>query len=175
MIERLERLIEALRDELQQYGEMLARLDRQQELVMRRAADELLQATADIEAQSRVIQESRRERGARQRELADQAGPRLVGPGGDLPGRAELVAREGAEREPDRHAGPLADQPIEAAPDAELGAWVVLHVAGRVGERRVGPLVPVGPGEPQVPTTERLHPRQSRSRIEAGPGRRHRE
>jgi len=41
MIESLQNLINALRRELQEYGEMLALLDRQQQLVMARAADEV--------------------------------------------------------------------------------------------------------------------------------------
>ncbi len=70
MIENLQNLIHALREELQQYGEMLARLDQQQEWVTRRAPDDLLQSTADIEAQSEVIQTARRQRLERQRTVA---------------------------------------------------------------------------------------------------------
>ena len=39
MIRFVEELISALREELQQYGEMLARLDDQQQMVFRRAAE----------------------------------------------------------------------------------------------------------------------------------------
>lgn len=62
MSDALEKLIHALREELQQYGEMLARLDQQQDCVTRRAADELLHYTGAIEIQSRVLHESRRAR-----------------------------------------------------------------------------------------------------------------
>lgn len=69
MIETLQDLIHALREELQQYGEMLARLDLQQELVTRRAPDDLLQATAGIEAQTRIMHEARQQRLERQRRV----------------------------------------------------------------------------------------------------------
>ena len=70
MIQKLDSLINALREELQQYGEMLARLDSHQDLVMRRQADSLLQSVAEIQAQGTVIQQARRDREQRQRELA---------------------------------------------------------------------------------------------------------
>lgn len=70
MIETLQPLIHALREELQQYGEMLARLDFQQELLMRRAAEDLLETVAGIEAQGAVIREARRDRELRQRDVA---------------------------------------------------------------------------------------------------------
>ena len=70
MMEVLQNLIEALREELQQYGEMLARLDHQQELVMQRAPDDLLQSSADIEAQSQVLHSARQQRKDRHREVA---------------------------------------------------------------------------------------------------------
>jgi len=60
MIEELKRFIEALREELQHYGEMLGLLDRQQELVVIRAADEILQTVSAINAQSASIQSARR-------------------------------------------------------------------------------------------------------------------
>ncbi len=70
MIENLKNLIHALREELQQYGEMLARLDQQQELVSRRAPDELLLSTAEIESQSAVIRNARQLRNEWQRKVA---------------------------------------------------------------------------------------------------------
>ena len=70
MIAALQDLILSLREELQQYGEILARLDQQQEWAMRRAADDLLQSTAEIEAQSQVIQSARCQRIERQSEVA---------------------------------------------------------------------------------------------------------
>ena len=53
MNEALEKMIHALREELQQYGEMLARLDQQQDHVMTRASENLLEATAGIRAERR--------------------------------------------------------------------------------------------------------------------------
>lgn len=70
MIDQLQALISALREELQQYGEMLARLDQQQELVTRRAPDDLLQSTSEIEAQTQVIHEARRLRREQQQQVA---------------------------------------------------------------------------------------------------------
>ncbi len=62
MSETLQPLIHALREELQQYGEMLARLDFQQELLMRRSAENLLETVASIEVQGGVIRDSRQHR-----------------------------------------------------------------------------------------------------------------
>ena len=59
MTESIEKLINALREELQQYGEMLARLDDQQELVMRRAASEVLESVPLVQTQSAVLQQTR--------------------------------------------------------------------------------------------------------------------
>jgi hypothetical protein len=60
MNEALEKLIHALREELQQYGEMLARLEQQQEHAIRRASEDLLQTTGEIEVQSQTMQLARR-------------------------------------------------------------------------------------------------------------------
>ena len=70
MIEKLEDLIAALREELQQYGEMLARLDYHQDLVMRRETENLLQSIANVETQGGTIQQGRRQREECQRQLA---------------------------------------------------------------------------------------------------------
>lgn len=70
MIPQLQKLITALREELHEYGEMLARLDEQQELVMRRDADGILQSVATIQEQGVVIQRTRQTRENAQRELA---------------------------------------------------------------------------------------------------------
>lgn len=59
MNEALEKLIQALREELQQYGEMLARLDQQQEHVTRRASEDLLQTTSEIELHSQTMIQAR--------------------------------------------------------------------------------------------------------------------
>jgi hypothetical protein len=55
-------LIESLRMELQQYGELLARLDQQQETVFRRDAEGVLDGSTAIESQAALIEEARRER-----------------------------------------------------------------------------------------------------------------
>jgi len=68
----LPNLIEALREELKQYGEMLALLDQQQHLVMRRQAGDLLQNIAVINAQAGAITAARREREQRQRIVASR-------------------------------------------------------------------------------------------------------
>ncbi len=64
MTDALQRLIEALRAELQQYGEMLALLDQQQEQTVARAADDLLHTVAQIQEQGSVMQGARRQREA---------------------------------------------------------------------------------------------------------------
>lgn len=66
----LPQLIEALREELEQYGEMLARLDYQQQLVMHRQTEDLFQSIADINAQAGVIATTRHAREHRQRQIA---------------------------------------------------------------------------------------------------------
>ena len=63
-------LIDALREELKQYGEMLARLDQQQTVVMRRQTDELLPSVAAINSQAATIAAARSEREQRQRHVA---------------------------------------------------------------------------------------------------------
>lgn len=80
MNDALEKLIQALREELQQYGEMLARLDQQQECVMSRRSEELLEATGGIEVQSQAMHSSRHSRVELQAEVA-----RAVGLPGDAP------------------------------------------------------------------------------------------
>lgn len=62
MSEFLQGFITALREELQHYGEMLALLDQEQELVMRRATDDLLLCVAAVDAQGRAIQAARAHR-----------------------------------------------------------------------------------------------------------------
>ncbi len=70
MTEFLHNFIESLREELKQYGELLALLELQQTQVMRRLADELLETVSAVSAQGDAIQVARREREQRQRELA---------------------------------------------------------------------------------------------------------
>jgi hypothetical protein len=60
--ENIEILVAALREELQQYGEMLALLDRQQEQVKARAAGEIFQSISMIQAQGWAIQTARQYR-----------------------------------------------------------------------------------------------------------------
>ena len=69
MIPFVEKLIAALREELQQYGEMLARLDEQQQLVIRRAADAALQSVPLIQSQSQLLGQVREARSMAMREL----------------------------------------------------------------------------------------------------------
>ncbi|HWQ92199.1 MAG TPA: flagellar export chaperone FlgN [Clostridia bacterium] len=66
----LQNLIEALREELKQYGEMLALLDHQQQLVILRQGSDLMQSVAAVDAQAEVIRIAREEREQRQRDLA---------------------------------------------------------------------------------------------------------
>lgn len=63
-------LIEALRNELKEYGEMLALLDEQQEHVLARSADAVLDSVARVNAQAVVLQQVRAAREHLQRELA---------------------------------------------------------------------------------------------------------
>jgi flagellar biosynthesis/type III secretory pathway chaperone len=70
--ENLEPLIDALREELQEYGEMLALLDRQQEMVKARAANEIFQSISLIQAQATTIQNARDKREVCRRAAAKQ-------------------------------------------------------------------------------------------------------
>ncbi|MBM3879970.1 MAG: flagellar protein FlgN [Verrucomicrobia bacterium] len=74
MTDRLPALIDALRDELQHYGEMLALLDQQQESVVARAANDLLQTVSAINGHGSQIQQARERREQRRREVAGQLG-----------------------------------------------------------------------------------------------------
>jgi len=79
----LSNLIEALREELKQYGEMLAVLDQQQNSVIQRQASDLLQNVASINSQADVITAVRHEREQHQRHVARQL---------DLPEDASFAA-----------------------------------------------------------------------------------
>jgi len=74
MNDLLHNLIEALREELKQYGEMLAVLEQQQDTVVRRQANDLLQNISQTHAQGDVIAAVRHERGQHQRNVARQLG-----------------------------------------------------------------------------------------------------
>jgi hypothetical protein len=63
-------LIEALRNELQQYGEMLALLDYQKDMIQQRGSDDILHSIAAINTQSAMIQVARETRMFNQRQLA---------------------------------------------------------------------------------------------------------
>jgi flagellar biosynthesis/type III secretory pathway chaperone len=94
MNELLSNLIEALREELKQYGEMLALLDQQQQMVMHRRTTELPENVTSVNAQAGVIAAARQEREQRQRQLV-----RLLG----LPensGVARLIAQLPADYRP---------------------------------------------------------------------------
>jgi hypothetical protein len=94
MNESLHNLIEALREELKEYGEMLALLDHEQEKVMQRSAQDLLQCVALINTQADTIAAARREREQHRRHVALQL---------DLPEHANfatLVPRLPAEYRP---------------------------------------------------------------------------
>jgi flagellar biosynthesis/type III secretory pathway chaperone len=70
MKEVLQNLIEALREELKEYGEMLALLDQQQQLVMNRQTQDLLQCVTAINAQAQTIAAARSEREQHRRHVA---------------------------------------------------------------------------------------------------------
>lgn len=74
MNELLQNLIEALREELKEYGEMLALLDQQQQAVMQRQSQDLLQCVTAINSQADAIAAARREREQHQRHVALQFG-----------------------------------------------------------------------------------------------------
>jgi flagellar biosynthesis/type III secretory pathway chaperone len=70
MNDLLHNLIEALREELKQYGEMLAVLEQQQQSVVQRQTNNLLQNVADVNAQASVIAAVRHEREQHRRNVA---------------------------------------------------------------------------------------------------------
>jgi flagellar biosynthesis/type III secretory pathway chaperone len=70
MNQLLSNLIESLREELKQYGELLAQLDHQQQLVMQRQAQDLLQGVSGINAQADTVKAARSEREQHQRHVA---------------------------------------------------------------------------------------------------------
>lgn len=70
MTESLENLVESLREELKNYGEMLALLDRQQEYLLTRAASEVSNSISRVEAQGAAIHEARQRREIRRRAVA---------------------------------------------------------------------------------------------------------
>jgi flagellar biosynthesis/type III secretory pathway chaperone len=89
MNDALPKLIEALREELKHYGQMLVLLEDQQEGIVRRHSEALLDATSAVNAQGTAIQAARREREEIQRQLAGalhaDADPSLAALGPLLP------------------------------------------------------------------------------------------
>jgi hypothetical protein len=74
MIDQIELLVERLRDELKQYGELMALLDRQQELVLQRDADGIQATGEQIDQQSFVLEELKAIRQRVQEDLAQAMG-----------------------------------------------------------------------------------------------------
>lgn len=70
MTHSVKQLIAALREELQQYGEMLARLDEQQSCVLRRAADDLMHSIEHVQTQGTLLEQHRSARQKHQHETA---------------------------------------------------------------------------------------------------------
>lgn len=70
MIVDLQNVIQALRNELHQYGEMLALLEQQQHLAEHSGAEEILRSISHINQQSSSIQLARERRKSAQRQLA---------------------------------------------------------------------------------------------------------
>ena len=70
MTQLLHNLVESLREELKQYGELLAQLDHQQQLVMQRQARDLLNSVTGINLQAEAVQAARHEREQHQRHVA---------------------------------------------------------------------------------------------------------
>lgn len=74
MTELIEQLVEDLRNELTEYGEMLALLQEQQEHLMSRRVDSVLDSVERINAQTLVLTRARATREEVQRSLARAAG-----------------------------------------------------------------------------------------------------
>lgn len=74
MLVCIQELVEALRDELKNYGQMLVLLDRQQESLLTRAANEVAQSISFIQTQGEAINEARQRREDCRRAVADGIG-----------------------------------------------------------------------------------------------------
>ena len=70
----LDNLIATLRDELTQYGELLALLEQQQDLIVSRSAEGLLENLGAINAQVPIVAAARQHRDQLRKELATAAG-----------------------------------------------------------------------------------------------------
>ena len=74
MSDSIQDLIGAMREELQQYGEMLALLDRQQKQVVDRAGDEVLHSVRQIQSQGTAIETARMHREKCRKAIAKEYG-----------------------------------------------------------------------------------------------------
>lgn len=72
MNELLSNLVEALREELKEYGGLLNLLEQEQAMVMTRQTQDLLQCVSAINAQAEAVAAARREREQHQRHVARQ-------------------------------------------------------------------------------------------------------
>ena len=139
MNEELNLLIAALREELAQYGEMLALLDREQELVVARGSAELLQTVDAIHHQGEVIRRARSDREERQRQVAALA---------ELPATATI--EELKTRLPANHAilvGALVDENNELLIRVRQRArqnHLLLNRSLELMQRLIGTLFPSG-------------------------------
>lgn len=70
----LEKLIETLREELTQYGELLALLEQQQDLIVSRSAEGLLENLGAINAQVPIVAAARQRRDQLRKDLAAAMG-----------------------------------------------------------------------------------------------------
>jgi Flagellar biosynthesis/type III secretory pathway chaperone len=70
MKELVQHLIESLREELKEYGEMLALLDQQQQMVMDRQSQNMMDCVTAINCQAETIAAAREEREQRRRRVA---------------------------------------------------------------------------------------------------------
>lgn len=70
MRDLLSNFVDALRQELQQYGEILARLDQEQDAITGHGPEAILGSIAAVNAQTQVIEESRQRRIEVQRAVA---------------------------------------------------------------------------------------------------------
>ncbi|HWD19747.1 MAG TPA: flagellar protein FlgN [Verrucomicrobiae bacterium] len=84
MIASIQKLISALREELQNYGEMLALLDRQKTAIMHRASHEVFQSISVIKAQSEAIQNARALREDCRRAVAEDSAQPAEAPFAEL-------------------------------------------------------------------------------------------
>jgi hypothetical protein len=73
----LPQLIQTLREELQQYGEMLARLEQQQDAILHHGPGAVFQSIASIQTQGEILRQARNARELAQRQAAGLLGESL--------------------------------------------------------------------------------------------------